>query len=536
MPPHGTWTRYSTGCRCEECSEACTEYGRARRAAKKAGVAFVIPEHLIVPAGAEPAPGSSDSAPAGETMVRRFSYRVTVPADTAVRLGRVFGACRFVYNRYLDLAQTAYTDGRKHPSWIDGIRELVTEGRRREETAWLRDMPTGPLQMAVRNGHRAYEIFFASVTGRRRGREVGHPRFKKRSSRQAATFTSGGFSIRGGWENTAPGGGRVWVNKVGYIHVSWHRPLPADPSSVTIIREPDGTYRASFVVEAPKPAPTTPTRLPRAAGIDVGLTDYAAIVYSDGTREKIANPRFLRHAERRLRRAQKHLSRTRKGSRNREKARRDVAAVHARVRHLRENHARQLASRLTRENQAVAVETLNIQGMGRTRLAKSIHDAGWGQFLTFLEDAAATRGREFVKVEAGFPSSRVCSLCGVNTGAKPLHVREWTCADCGARVDRDYNAAVNILVAAGSAETRNACGRSIRLRLAGAAAGEAGTHRNDRTHPGTASRKPRARTRQLAGGDRTRNTTAHVGGGHPGARRRNTPTTTAAEPQKDSSK
>jgi len=200
-------------------------------------------------------------------VVRRFTYQVTVPADTAVRLGRVFGACRFVYNAYLDLARAAREAGGKHPSWIDGQREL----------------------------------------------------------------------------------------------------------------------RASFVVEAPKPQPTTPTRAPRAAGMDVGLTDYAAIVYSDGTREKVPNPRFLRNAERKLARAQKHLSRTQKGSRNRENARREVARLHARVRHLRENHARQLASRLTRENQAVAVETLNITGLGRTRLAKSIHDAGWGQFIIFLE-------------------------------------------------------------------------------------------------------------------------------------------------------
>lgn len=529
MPPHGTWTRYCAGCPCVECAAACTEYGRARRAAKKAGVPFVIPAHLVVPAGEEPA--AAPVAPEGPVVVRRFAYAVSVPANTAARLGRVFGGCRFVFNAYLDYAKAEYAAGRKHPSFIDGIRHVVTEGRRHPETAWLSDLPLHALQASVRNGARAYENFFASVTGRRKGRRVGFPRFKKRSSRQSATFTRGGFSIRGGWQNTHPDGGRVWVNKVGYVHVNWHRPLPADPSSVTITRESDGTYAASFVVEVPAPAPTTPTRLPRAAGIDVGLVDYAAIVYSDGTREKIANPRYLRGAERKLRRAQKTLSRAQKGSRNRERARREVAAVHARVRNLRTNHARQLAARLTRENQAVAVETLNIRGMARTRLAKSVHDAGWGQFLTFLEEAAAHRGRDFVKVTAGFPSSRVCSMCGVNSGAKALHVREWTCPDCGARLDRDYNAAVNILVAAGSAETRNACGRGIRRRLARptvAATGEAGTHRNDRSHPGAASRKPRA---QLAGGDRSRNTTAHNRGAtHP--TQGNAPSSVAARPQK----
>lgn len=283
MPPHGTWSRYCTGCRCDLCSTACTEYGRARRAAKKAGVPFVVPPHLVVPATPPAVAVPVEDRSGDGAVVRRFSYSVSVDPAVAGRLARVFGGARFAYNAYVAHARAEFAAGRRHPSWVDGCRIVVTEGRQREETAWMRELPVPVLRSAVRDAARAYEGFFASVTGKRSGPRVGRPRFKKRSSRQSATFTRNGFSIRGGWQNTAAGGGRVWVNKVGYIHVGWHRPLPAEPSSMTLIREADGALRATFVVEMAKPAPTTPTRPSRSAGIDLGLTDYAAIVYSDGT-------------------------------------------------------------------------------------------------------------------------------------------------------------------------------------------------------------------------------------------------------------
>lgn len=253
---------------------------------------------------------------------------------------------------------------------------------------------------------------------------MGRPRFKKRSiARRAARFAENAFSIRGGWKNTGPSGGRLHLAKVGNVPVNWHRPLPGYPSAVAVREDRDGRWWASFVVRVPMSPPKRTTRQPRAAGVDVGLTDYAAIVYSDGTREKIANPRFLRKALRRIARLNRKRARCAPGSKNREKARRALARAHSRVARLRENHARQLASKLTRENQAVCVETLNIRGLARTRLARSVNDAGWGQFLRFLEEACHRKGVLFIKAPAGFPSSRCCSVCGVNSGKKPLSVR-----------------------------------------------------------------------------------------------------------------
>ena len=212
----------------------------------------------------------------------------------------------------------------------------------------------------------------------------------------------------------------------------------------------------------------------RVAGLDLGLADFAVIVYSDGTRDKVDNPRLLRAAEKRLARAQKALSRTQKGSNNRAKARVVVARRHAAVARRRADFTHKLSTRLSRENQAVAVESLSVAGLGRTRLAKSVHDAGWAQFVQQLADKTTV-----VAIDRWSPTTRTCSQCGAIGGRKPLSVREWTCPDCGARLDRDYNAALNIMVAAGLAETENACGADVRRALASAVSSETGTHRTD---------------------------------------------------------
>ena len=509
---HGTWSKYSGGCRCLKCSVGATEYGRARRAAVKAGIPFVIPSHLLTDRVAVKAVTPVPVTAAVETVTRRYTYSASVAPAVAGNLNRAFGSSRFVFNAYLAHARAEYAAGRKHPSFYDGCKAIVTEGRKNPDTAWLRELPTGMLQLAVRDGAQAYENFFASVTGKRAGPKMGRPRFRKRAHRQSAAFPAGAFAINGGWESTSSTGGRVWLSKIGYVTVNWHRPLPAAPSSAKVIRNSDGSHAVSFVVEMQKPRPRIATRQGRAAGIDMGLTDFATIVHTDGSREKIGNPRFLRHAERKLRRLQKNLSRKQKGSRNRERARIELARAYDRVTNLRTNHARQLTSRLIRENQAIAVETLNVRGLARTRLARSIHDAGWANFLQTLEEGCVQNGRHFQKVPAFFPSSQLCSACGTGTGKKPLHVRAFTCPHCGTSLDRDFNAAVNILVAAGPAETVNACGRDIRQRLAmpsAAVASEAGTHpKRPRPRGGRVRRTPGAEARVVEAISRERSSLA----------------------------
>ncbi|WP_260191428.1 RNA-guided endonuclease InsQ/TnpB family protein [Actinophytocola gossypii] len=279
----------------------------------------------------------------------------------------------------------------------------------------------------------AYRNFFASVSGKRRGRRVAPPRFRSRKdNRQAVRFTANArFRVL---DN-----GRLRLPKIGDLRVRWSRELPAPPSSVTIVRDAAGRYFASFVVQAPDAS--LPAVEPE-VGIDLGLTHFA--VLSDGT--KIAAPKFLRRAARKLRRLQQALSRKQRGSQNRRKAVVKVARAHARVADTRRDFHHKLSTRIIRDNQAVFVEDLAVAGLARTRLAKSVYDAGWTSFTAMLGYKAARHGRVFGRVDRWFPSTRRCSTCGVIGEKLSLNVRSWTCP-CGTVHDRDVNAAVNILAA-----------------------------------------------------------------------------------------
>jgi putative transposase len=175
---------------------------------------------------------------------------------------------------------------------------------------------------------------------------------------------------------------------------------------------------------------------------------------------RITSPRFLRRAEKNLKRRQRDLSRKQEGSRNREKVRLKVARAHARVADARRDFHHQLSTALIRDNQAIAVEDLCVKGLARTRLAKSVHDAGWSGFMGMLEYKARLYGRTFIRIGRFEPTSRTCSACGIKDGPKPLHVRAWQCPACETWLDRDINAAVNVARAAGLAVT--ACGAQVR--------------------------------------------------------------------------
>jgi len=407
-------------------------------------------------------------------MFIRYRYRIDPTPGQAQALARAFGCARVVYNDALVERERAYTTG-EQISDTEVQRRVITRAKRTPERAWLASVASVALVQACQDARRAYRNFFDSAAGKRKGRRVGRPRFRTKHLRQSIRLTRNGFALHGQ---------RLYVAKVGDIKVRWSRALPSVPSSVTVTREPDGRYHASFVVDR-TPTPLAPVA--RAAGIDLGLASFATIAASDGTTEKVANPRHLRAAERRLARAQRSLARKQKGSGNRHKARHRVAVAHRKVRDRRADHHHKLALRLVRENQAVAVEDLAVLGLARTRLAKSVHDAGWAMFVRLLEEKAAQHGRQVVKIGRWEPTSQMCSACGRRGGPKPLHVRGWTCPACGTVHDRDTNAArniLNILVAAGLAETPNACGGSVspgglgsRSRsLTLAVANEAGTH------------------------------------------------------------
>ena len=211
-------------------------------------------------------------------------------------------------------------------------------------------------------------------------------------------------------------------------------------------------------------------------GVDLGLDRLA--VTSDGA--IVDNPRHLRSAHRRLARAQRALTRKQRGSANRRKAVRRVAVLHRKVRETRLDAHHKLALRLVRNNHAVYLEDLSVAGLARTKLARSVHDAGWSTLVRLIEEKAVHHGRIVVTVDRRFPSSQLCSTCGHRDGPKPLAVRAWTCTACGTEHDRDLNAARNVLnegrrIAAGLAEIGNACGAGVRPGPVPAVGCEAGT-------------------------------------------------------------
>ncbi|WP_432187052.1 RNA-guided endonuclease InsQ/TnpB family protein [Streptomyces sp. Tue6028] len=407
-------------------------------------------------------------------MQLRYNYRAYPDASQRRALASAFGCARVVWNDCLRDRKVAQAAGLPYVKSAELSRLRITQAKRTVERAWLADVSAVVLQQSLRDLDTAYKNFFDSLKGKRQGRKVGPPRYKsKKDARQSIRLNGSAFSLKGN--------GTVYVAKVGNLKVKWSRRLPAAPTPVTVTKDSCGRYFLSFVVD------TEPDILPEVeaeSGIDLGLSAFA--VLSDG--RKIDSPRFLRRAEKKLKRLQRELSRKAKGSRNRAKARIKVARQHARVANRRRDFHHKASTQIIRDNQAVYMEDLAVSGLGRTRLAKSVHDAGWSAFVGMLQYKATKHGRTFTKVDRAFPSSQVCSACGFRDGPMPLHVREWTCGECHAVHDRDHNAARNVLfegrriVAAGRAETLNASWSAGKTGTkVPAQRGEAGSPRKGRT-------------------------------------------------------
>ena len=393
-------------------------------------------------------------------MQLRYNYRLYPTRGQRSALARAFGCARVVFNDALRLREQAHQAGLPYVTDADSSARL-TAVKTTPERAWLAGVSSVVLQQSLADLNAAYRNFFASVTGKRKGPTIQPPRFKSRKDRrQTIRFTANArFRV-------LPGG-KLRLPKIGDVPVRWSRDLPSAPSSVTVIMDAAGRYFASFVVQAEAGA------LPRAepvTGIDLGLTHFA--VLSDG--RKIASPQFLRRAEKKLRRAQRSLSRKETGSRNRGKARIRVArgarpggrrAARVPPPALHDADPRKPSGRRRGPGG---------QGTGRTRLAKSMHDAAWSAFVHMLEYKARLNSQKYHGLGQFVPTSQTCSACGVKDGPEPLHVRTWQCPSCETWLDRDINAAVNVAKAAGLAVT--ACGAQVRPGpRVPAQRGEAGT-------------------------------------------------------------
>ncbi|MFF3084772.1 RNA-guided endonuclease InsQ/TnpB family protein [Streptomyces nojiriensis] len=372
-------------------------------------------------------------------MKRSFKYRFYPTDAQAVELSRTFGCVRKVYNLALAARAEAWK-ARGERMGYGQTSAMLTAWKKTEELAFLAAVSSVPLQQALRHLQSAFVGFWE--------KRSQHPRFKsKRKSRACAEYTRSGFRYAEG---------RVQLAKMDEpLDIVWSRPLPEGvaPSTITVSCDSAGRWYVSLLCEdtaAPMPATTN------AVGIDAGLT--ALLTLSTG--EKISNPRHERKDRERVTRAQRALSRKEKGSSNRIKARTRVARIHARIADRRRDFLHQLTTRLVRENQTLVIEDLTVANMLRNhKLARSISDAAWRELRSMLEYKTAWYGRELIVVDRWFPSSRLCSACGVIADAMPLSVREWTCESCGTAHDRDGNAAVNLLAAGLAAAV---CGADVR--------------------------------------------------------------------------
>lgn len=361
---------------------------------------------------------------------------------------RTFGCVRWVVNRMIEERFRRWREERKSMSYKD-MSALLTKWKKLPEFAWLNEVSSVPLQQALRHLDRAYQRFFEWCR-KGKGHKVGYPNFLRKIGRQSAEFTSSAFT----WD----GKDLMLAKSKQPLDLVWTQIFWGDPSTVTVSLEPDGTWWASLRVEM-EVSEIDGGR--DAVGIDLGLSDY--MVDDQGNRTKPAQP--LKKALSKLAKEQKRLARKKKGGKNREKARRKVARLHAKVRRIRLDFLHKLSSKLITENQVICVETLKSAGMMKNRrMARSIADAAWSEFVRQLEYKAAWRGRTVVRISQWEPSSKTCSCCGHRLKELDLKVRMWTCPSCSAVHDRDVNAAINIRVAglAILAERPNACGADAR--------------------------------------------------------------------------
>lgn len=369
---------------------------------------------------------------------RAYRYRFYPTPDQAAALARTFGCARYVYNWALRLRTDTYREHQERLGYQETSAALTTL-KQQGETAWLSEVSSVPLQQALRHLDKAFRNFFE---GRAR-----YPRFKQKRGRQAATYVGSAFTWNARMRTL------TLARLDAPLDIHWSCTFTGIPTTITISKDPAGRYFVSFLVEeeiAALPAVNT------VVGVDLGVKDLAVL----STGEKVANPRHLQRNTRRLAHAQRELARKKKGSKNREKARRKVARAYGKVADQRDDGLHKLTTRLIHENQVICVESLAVKNMVRNHaLAKAISDAGWGELVRQLEYKAAWYGRTVVKIDRWFPSSKRCSACGQILDLLGLDVRQWTCPACGVRHDRDINAARNILAVG---LTVHACGEMVR--------------------------------------------------------------------------
>ncbi|MFM7580827.1 MAG: RNA-guided endonuclease InsQ/TnpB family protein [Microcystaceae cyanobacterium] len=372
-------------------------------------------------------------------MEKAFRYRFYPTPEQESLLRRTLGCTRLIYNKALHFRTQAWYEEQNRVGYPE-TSSLLTEWKKQEDLDFLNEVSSVPLQQSLRHLQSAFTHFFAGRTG--------YPTFKKKRNGGSAEFTKSAFKFRNN---------EIYLAKCSEpLAIRWSRQIPkgCEPSTVTVSLHPSGRWHISIRFDDPtiKPLPVNE----KAIGIDLGVTSLIA----DSNGEKVTNPKHFKKHQKRLKKAQKNLARKQKGSKNREKARVKVAKIHLEISDSRKDFLHKLTTRLVRENQVIAVESLAVKNMVKNhKLALAISDSGWGELIRQLDYKCRWYGRKLVEIDRWFPSSKRCNCCGHMVEKMPLNVREWQCPSCETSHDRDVNASKNIL-AAGLAVS--VCGATVR--------------------------------------------------------------------------
>lgn len=357
-------------------------------------------------------------------MLTAYKYRV-YPDDAQRELFlKHFGACRFIYNRSLEQKIKVYETDNTSVSCYD-LNAMLPDLKK--EFEWLTDVNSQSLQQTNKNLDSAFKRFFRE--------KKGFPKFKSKKNPLQSFGVPQNYIVD--FDNN-----RVKLPKIGWVKTKLSRSFEGILKTATVSMTTTGKFFISILVEDGKETPKKePFGYDSTIGLDVGIKDF--VTMSDGT--KIDNPKFLRDSIKRLEILQRRLSKTKKGSKNRDKARQKVALQHEKVANQRKDFLHKVSSKIVSDNQAIAIETLNVAGMMKNHcLAQAISDVSWSEFFRQLDYKSERYGKTLLRIGRFEPSSKICNVCGSINHDLKLSDREWTCTGCGTLHDRDINASINI--------------------------------------------------------------------------------------------